>query len=67
MLLLKTNPWKYKIKDLNGEKIIGSFCEKELLQIKVDDLDVGKLKTVSVDLKKNNWCSSWWSCLEYKI
>ena len=54
MLFLKTNPWKYKIKDLNGEKIIGSFCEKELLQIKVDDLDVGKLKTVSVDLKKNN-------------
>ena len=27
----KTIPWKYKIKDLNGEKIIGSFYEKELL------------------------------------
>ena len=53
MLLLKTNPWKYKIKDLNRENIIGSFCEKEL-QIKVDDLVVGKLKTVSVDVKKNN-------------
>ena len=23
--VLKTNPWTYKIKDLNGEKIIGSF------------------------------------------
>ena len=26
--VLKTNPWIYKIKDLNGEKIIGSFYEK---------------------------------------
>ena len=24
---LKTNPWTYQIKDLNGEKIIGSFYE----------------------------------------
>ena len=29
--MLKTNPWTYKIKDLNGAKIIGSFYEKELL------------------------------------
>ena len=28
---LKTNPWTYKIKDLNGEKIIGVFYEKEVL------------------------------------
>ena len=26
---LKTNLWTYKIKDTNGEKIIGSFYEKE--------------------------------------
>ena len=31
----KTNPWTYKIKDLNGEKIIGSFCEKKLLLSKL--------------------------------
>ena len=30
--VLKANPWTYKIKDLNGEKIIGSFYEKELLR-----------------------------------
>ena len=24
----ETNRWSYKIKDLNGEKIIGSFYEK---------------------------------------
>ena len=29
--VLKTNPWTCKIKDLNGEKIIESFYEKELL------------------------------------
>ena len=28
--VLKTNPWTYKIKDLNGEKIIGKFYGKEL-------------------------------------
>ena len=30
--VLKTNPWTYKIKDLNGEKIIGNFYERELLR-----------------------------------
>ena len=30
--VLKTNPWTYKFEDLNGEKIIGSFYEKELLR-----------------------------------
>ena len=29
--VLKTNPWKSKNKDLNGEKIIGSYYEKQLL------------------------------------
>ena len=29
--VLKTNSWTYRIKDLNGKKIIGSFYEKELL------------------------------------
>ena len=27
----KTNSWEYRIKDLNREKIIGNFYEKELL------------------------------------
>ena len=31
LIVLKTNPWKYKIKDLNGEKTILSLYEKELL------------------------------------
>ena len=31
--VLKTNPWMYKIKDLNEETILGSLYEKELLLI----------------------------------
>ena len=30
--VLKTNPWTYKIKDLDGEKIRRSFYENELLR-----------------------------------
>ena len=30
--VLKTNPWTYKIKDINREKVIGSFYVEELLQ-----------------------------------
>ena len=29
--VLKSHPWIYKIKDLNGKKLIGIFYEKELL------------------------------------
>ena len=29
--VLKINPWTYKIKDLNGENLIGSFNEKKLI------------------------------------
>ena len=29
--VLKTNPWTYKIKAINRERIIGRFYEKELL------------------------------------
>ena len=32
---LKTNPWKYEIKDLSREKIFGSFYEKDLLLSKL--------------------------------
>ena len=31
--VLKIYSWTYKIKDLKGEKVIGSFYEKELLLI----------------------------------
>ena len=34
--VLITNPWTYRIKNLNREKIIGSFYEKELLLSKLE-------------------------------
>ena len=33
--VLTTDPWTYKTKDLNGEKIKGSFHEKEFLLSKL--------------------------------
>ena len=33
--VLKTKPWTYKVTDLNGQKIIGTFHEKELLLSKL--------------------------------
>ena len=33
--IMKTNPWMYRIKDSDGEKIIGSFYEKKLLLSKL--------------------------------
>ena len=33
--VLKINPWRYKIKDLNRESIIGSFYEKGVLLSKL--------------------------------
>ena len=32
---MKTNPWTYKVKDLNRETIIGSFYKKELFLSKL--------------------------------
>ena len=33
--VLKTNPWTHEIKDLNRQKVIGSFHEKELFLSKL--------------------------------
>ena len=36
--VLKTNPWTYKIKNLNREKIIGSFYEKIVVDYIINKL-----------------------------
>ena len=33
--MMKTNPWRYRIKDLNEDEIMKSFYEKELLLSKL--------------------------------
>ena len=55
--VLKTNPWKYKTKDLNWQKIIGSYYEKELLLRKLwvfyypePDSQINKNVKIKLDL-----------------
>ena len=45
-----TVPKTYVINDLNGEKITGTFYEKELQ--KTDKLDIDKLTSVPIDFAK---------------
>ena len=46
-LLLKkiknTVPWTYIISDLNGEEIVGSFCEKELQKTNQKEFRIEKV------------------------
>ena len=60
--VLKTNPWKYKTKDLNWQKIIGSYYEKELLLSKLwmiyyPELDSQINKNVKIKLDLSNYDS----------
>ena len=52
-----------EVDKLDINKLINVPTGLNNLKTKVDDLDVGILKTVPVDLKKINWCSS----LKHKI
>ena len=38
-----TVPWTYEINDLNGEKIIGSFYEKELQKTSQEEFRIEKV------------------------
>ena len=60
--VLKTNPWKYKTKDLNWQKIIGSYYKKELLLSKLwmiyyPELDSQINKNVKIKLDLSNYDS----------
>ena len=41
--VLKTNPVAYKIKDLNNEKIIGSFYEQEMVKYESELCEIEKI------------------------
>ena len=43
-----TVPWTYVVSDLNGEEIIGKFCEKELQKTNQQDFKIEKV------IKKNS-------------
>ena len=40
---INTAPWTYKINDLNGEEILGSFYEKELIKTDQKELRIEKV------------------------
>ena len=45
-----TVPWTYLIEDLNGEEIIGTFCERELQKTNLKEFRIKKvIKTKSKD------------------
>ena len=39
----KTVPWTYVINDLNGEEIMGKFCEKELQKTNQEGFSIEKV------------------------
>ena len=49
-----TVPWTYLIEDLNGEEIIGTFCERELQKTNLKEFRIKKvIKTKSKDYMLN--------------
>ena len=52
-----TNPFTYKLKDLNNEEIKGSFYEPELLKAKQDVFRIDKV--IKRDYKKKQALVKW--------
>ena len=48
---------KVEVNKLDINKLVKVQTNLNNLRIRVDDLDVAKLKIVPADLKKLNWCS----------
>ena len=49
-----TVPWTYLIEDLNGEEIIGTFCERELQKTNLKEFRIKKvIKTKSKNYMLN--------------
>ena len=50
-----TVPWTYTINDLNGEKITGTFYEKELQKTNQKELRIEKILKRKGDNSFNSW------------
>ena len=50
-----TVPWTYVINDLNGEKILGTFYEKELQKTNQKEFRMGKV----IKRRGNKLCINW--------
>ena len=53
-----TVPWTYVINDLNGEEIIGTFCEKELQKTNQYEFRIEKV----IKRKNNKLYVKWKGC-----
>ena len=56
---------KAKVDKVDIDELVNVRTSLSNLKTKVNDLDVGKLKTFHLDLKILN--SRWWSCWNYKV
>ena len=56
--LKNTVPWTYVISDLNGEEIVGSFCEKELQKTNQKEFRIEK----GIKRKGNKLYVKWKGC-----
>ena len=50
-----TVPWTYTISDLNGEKVIGAFCEKELQKTNQKEFRIEKVLKRKGDKLYGKW------------
>ena len=50
-----TVPWTYVINDLNGEEIIGTFCENELQRTNQEEVRIEKVMTKKGDKLYVKW------------
>ena len=44
-----TVPWRYVVNDLNGEKTVGTFYEKELQKTNQEEFRIGKVIKIKGD------------------
>ena len=51
--VLKTRPYRYKLEDLMGEKLIGSFSNYEILKVEKNKLNLWKIQEVIKRRQKN--------------
>ena len=50
-----TVPWTYVLNDLNGDEIIGTFCEKELQKTNQQEFRIEKVVKRKVDKLYVKW------------
>ena len=71
MIKKKAVPWRYVIRDFNGEEIVGTFCKKELQntnqkEFRVEKVIKGKNDKLYVKCKGCDSFYNSWKKTKYK-